>query len=157
MGSCSVETARVIATEQVDRRASPRLTFGRQGTLRAADCPPLAVTISEFTREGCYIHTALPLAPNAPVNVGLAHIGLTPGRVVWRNDKGYGCRFDRPLIAGAVTAALRPCNVSEFPMSGATMRTRGQKLSPGATLTIIVALALTGWAALGTIVGLVIW
>ncbi len=122
-----------------------RATLGRTGTLRIADAAPFEVMISDLTRDGCRIETEANLAPNSDVQVGIAHIGLTAGRIVWRGSAGYGCRFDQPLPAGVVTSAFGASNVTSFPLVPPTVAARTVKVSPRITLAILAAISTIGW------------
>lgn len=146
----------VAAVNPPDRRASPRLAFGRQGTLRLPGQAALEIAVSELTRDGCRIHTELALLPHVAVEVGLAHVGLTAGQIVWRSSNGYGCRFNAPLAPGAVTAAQRRSNVTPFSMVAETAVAPSAKSAPFATLATLVGLTVGGWALIGLAVVLTI-
>lgn len=106
--------ARALVQDADDRRAQARPLLGRAGTLRIAGGPAHEIEVLDLSRDGCRIATTQTLHPNAAVEIGLAHIGLTGGKIVWRGSAGYGCRFDRSLPSGAVTAAFGNSNVVSF-------------------------------------------
>lgn len=139
-------TARTATRNSGDRRFAERGELGRPGTVRMDDSAPLAVLVRDLTRDGCRIATDAELPPGVGVHIGLAHVGLTAGRIVWRSETDYGCRFDVPLAPGMVTAALGPSNIALFPEI-ADVRLQGStKLGPRTNLAIICALAAGTWA-----------
>ena len=92
------------AQNAAERRSSARPALGRPGTIRIDAGEPIAILVSDLTRDGCRIETDAELSPDIEVQIGLAHIGLTAGRIVWRSRAQYGCRFDMPLPPGTITA-----------------------------------------------------
>lgn len=144
--AASAETA-------ADRRLEPRPSLGRQGTLRTADGARFDIVVSDLTRDGCRLHTDAALTPGAIVNVGLAHIGLTPAQIVWHGSAGYGCRFDQALPRGAVSAAFGTSNVRLLDNAALPPST---KASPRTALALVVGAATAGWMAAGTALWLVL-
>ena len=63
------------------------------------------IELEDLTREGCRIAYAAELPPFAAITIGIAGVGQTCGRLVWRSATSYGCVFDVRLAPGAVTAA----------------------------------------------------
>ncbi|HEU0066666.1 MAG TPA: hypothetical protein VFQ57_05435 [Sphingomonas sp.] len=141
---------------QGDRRSAPRERLGRAGTLRIGHAPPIGVMICDLTREGCRIDTATELEPRALVQIGIANVGITPARVVWRGHDGYGCIFDRPLPPGAVTASFKSTNVVEFPGAGAGTGTAAAqfatKFSRRTQFAVVCGAILCSWAAVAALV-----
>jgi hypothetical protein len=146
-----VTVARAMVSSQVrdyDRRSAPRVDFGRPGTVRIGDAPPVEASISDLTREGCRLITDATLAPGQQVQVGIAHLGLTAGQIVWYGENGYGCKFDAPLAPGAITRASGPSNVTA--LHGAISSTNSAvstKLGLRARLAVIVGASIVGWGA----------
>jgi hypothetical protein len=149
------QLARVIADDGIEageRRAAVRVELGRRGTLRLGDGAPLDVLISDLTRDGCRIETDAALEPGLAVQIGIAHLGLTPGRIVRRSTSGYGCRFDVPLDAGAVTLASGATNVAAFPGTALPAPAPAPaKLSPRAQFGAIAGAAVAGWGAVAAL------
>lgn len=146
-----VKVARAMATSRMrsyDRRSAARVDFGRPGTVRIGDAPPIEATVSDLTREGCRLVTDATLAPGQKVQVGIAHLGLTAGQIVWYGEHGYGCKFDAPLAPGAITRASGPSNVTAFHGAiSATISSGSTKLGLRARLAVIAGVSLVGWSA----------
>ncbi|HEX8484854.1 PilZ domain-containing protein [Sphingomonas sp.] len=142
-------TARQAAHRFADRRATPRAAFGRTGTLRIDGQDPVEVTVSDLTRDGCCIQTPAELERNASASIGLANVGLTPCRIVWKSSRGYGCAFDAPLSAGAVTSAFGPSNIASFPNQSASWNAPAAtaKWSPRARMSLLGIAVTACWAA----------
>ena len=146
-----VRVARAMAPSRVqdyDRRSAPRVNFGRPGIVRISDAPPVEAFVSDLTREGCRLVTDAPISPGQKVQVGIAHLGLTAGQIVWYGEYGYGCKFDVPLAPGAITRASGPSNVTA--LHGAILPanpTVTSKLGLRARLAVIVGASVIGWGA----------
>ena len=130
---------------RTDARASERLPLDRAGVLRTAE-QSIPIRIADLTREGCRIETEAEFAPGASVVVGIAGVGPTPGRMIWRGERGYGCAFDRSLPPGAVTAAFSPSNIAHFPgRPDMPEAPRATKLSGRARLGVLVGGIAASW------------
>lgn len=136
-----------------DRRAGIRVEVNRQAVLRFGNIVE-QVEIENLTRDGCKIRTEAEFPPSAEVSIGLAGIGHTPGRLVWRSASAYGCAFQRPLSAGAVTASELN-NVAYFgnrPEAESQVAAPETKYSYRKRAGIIGGLTLGLWSAiLGTV------
>lgn len=139
-------TARTNAFHSGDRRFASRGELGRPGTIRMQASAPLTILVRDLTREGCRIASNAELPAGVDVQIGLAHVGLTSGRIVWRSETEYGCRFDAPLAPGMVTAALGPTNIAPFPGATRIEAPGLNKLGARTSLFIIGGLALGSWA-----------
>lgn len=87
-----------------DRRFQTRIALDRPAVLRIGD-QVVEIEINDLTRDGCRITTAIELEPLARVSIGIAGVGHTMARLMWRSAQHYGCAFERPLPSGAVTAS----------------------------------------------------
>lgn len=134
-----------------DRRGALRGELGRPGTIRLDDGSAIETLLVDLTRDGCRLRTAATIAPGTAFSIGIAHVGLTRARVAWHGPEGYGCEFDAPLPAGAVSAAFGGSNVEAFPNAGLfAAPSRGvRKWSPRARLLLLVAGVPALWATLG--------
>lgn len=155
-----VRVAGAMAPSRVrsyDRRSAARVDFGRPGTVRIGDAPPIEATVSDLTREGCRLVTDATLAPGQKVQVGIAHLGLTAGQIVWYGEYGYGCKFDAPLAPGAITRASGSSNVTSFNGTiSATISSKSTKLGLRARLAVIVGVSVAGWSAVFALIMLLI-
>ena len=139
------QTAQLMR-EGTDRRVSSRLVLGRPGTIRLDSGETIQVVVTDLARDGCRIETGAALMPDTALSIGIAHIGHTRARVVWRDADGYGCEFDVALSPGDVTAASGPSNVARFPQEITPRRDApAAKWSPRARLAFITAAALVSW------------
>ena len=142
-----------------DRRSRDRLAVDRRAVLRLEGRVE-AILLEDLTAGGCRFlcDADLPLA--AAISIGIAGVGHTPAHVVWRSGASYGCAFDRPLPAGAVTSEA-PDNVARMAQAapfGQTVAGASQSVPAEVMLSLRVRVAiisgLTGalWSA---IIGLV--
>ncbi|MBY0301318.1 MULTISPECIES: PilZ domain-containing protein [Sphingomonas] len=132
-----------------DRRGALRGELGRPGTIRLDDGTVIETVLVDLTRDGCRLHTAAAIARGTTFSIGIAHVGLTRARVVWHGPEGYGCEFDAPLPAGAVTAAFGGSNIEPFPNAGQFAPPPvARKWSPRARLLLLLAGVAGPWAAL---------
>lgn len=134
-----------------DRRGHARTPIGRTGVVRTADGAAVEVEIGDLTREGCRIEAAVDLQPDEAVTIGIAGVGTSAARAVWRNGTGYGFAFDRPLPAGAVTRAFDGVSVVELPhpLDGAVAAGAPAKWSARSRTAFLIAAVAASWAALG--------
>lgn len=143
-------TAPLRRRDNAERRRAPRVDFGRPGTVRIGDDLPVEALVSDLTREGCRLVVDAALAPGQEVQVGIAHLGLIAGQVVWQGTYGYGCKFNVPLASGAVTRASGPSNVTTLPgiMSDTSHLSAPVKMGPRTQLAVIVGASILGWGVL---------
>lgn len=153
MGKLARATVSSHEGNSAERRGEPRSSLGRPGTMRIGDAGSIEASITDLTREGCRLIVDIDLAPGQEVQVGIAHLGLIAGRIVWHGEHGYGCQFDTPLLPGAVTLASGPSNVvmlarsqSELPYAAAPV-----KIGARTRLLVIVAVALFCWSIIVTL------
>jgi len=89
-----------------DRRISNRTRVGRKAVLRFSDSFQ-HIELDDLTGDGCKIETDADLEVGSNLTLGLAGIGRTSARVVWRSGDTYGCLFEAPLSPSSVAAANR--------------------------------------------------
>jgi hypothetical protein len=133
-----------------DRRLEPRLEFGRPGMLRFDDGAAVEAMVLDLNRDGCRLTTAASLTPGAWFSLGIAPIGRIRTRAVWHGPTGYGCEFETPLPAGAVTAAFGPSNVATLPGTFAPAASRGAaaKLTPRVRFAAQASAVVLSWTLL---------
>lgn len=88
-----------------DGRAAPRraLRFETLGGRESGDAHPVQVHNASST--GLLLESATELAVGEAIDVVLPQAGATTARVVWASGTLYGCRFDEPISAAALSAA----------------------------------------------------
>lgn len=96
-----------------------RGTTRHQLRLRARGAPgtggPTEVLIHNLSATGLLIESASPLAVGDEIVVELPEAEASTAKVVWASDQFFGCAFDRPLSAAALSAAqLRSEPASEL-------------------------------------------
>ena len=98
-----------------DRRGAPRflLSLGSQ----LGPCGS-SVTIHDLSASGLLFETSTDLTTGDTIEVHLPEMGPTRAIVVWRDGSTFGCQFDKPIPAAAVSAALlrsEPAPAAERP------------------------------------------
>jgi len=88
-----------------EARRDPRrkLRLEAQGALAsgAAD----RVLVHNISATGLLVESALALAPGETLTIDLPEAGETQASVVWTSGSFYGCQFEQPISAGALSAA----------------------------------------------------
>jgi hypothetical protein len=127
------------------------MAVGRTAVLRMAGAEPVEVELMDLTRNGCRIMVECELAPGNAVVLGIAGIGSIDGRVVWHGANGYGCRFDRELPAGSVTAAVREnvVRLGDGSMAIPDEAPPTSKYSPRTRSVILTLYCVLPWIAIG--------
>lgn len=138
-----------------DRRVQARTTIDRPAVLRIGDHVE-EVEVNDLTRDGCRITASIDLEPLTRVSIGLAGVGHTPARLIWRSATHYGCAFDRPLPTGAVTASKlnNVARLDGIELPRTVISHEEVKYSYRARVAIVGGLSGLLWAAIG---GLAIW
>ncbi len=98
-----------------DRRSRDRLEVDRQAVLRLGERTE-PILLEDLTAAGCRFQCDASLPLFSSVSIGIAGVGHTPARLAWQSGSRYGCAFDRPLPASAVTTAA-PDNVARIAQS----------------------------------------
>ena len=89
-----------------NRRASPRrrLQLQAEGSTEAA--AGALVMIHDLSRTGMLIETSNGLSVGERLEVRLPEAGATEATIVWHSGRFFGCKFEEPISAAAVSAAL---------------------------------------------------
>ncbi len=97
-----------------DSRVAQRRTLrlGASGQFARA---AVAVTVHNISATGMMIQTETPLAEGERFALDLPEAGERSAQVVWADAPMYGCRFNRPLEAAALSAAQLRADVAESP------------------------------------------
>ena len=88
-----------------NRRASARRTLRLQAIGTTSSQSAAEVTIHDLSLTGLLIETAADLASDERIDVELPEVGLTEARVVWSSGRFFGCKFQRPIPAAALSSA----------------------------------------------------
>ncbi|MEG3092099.1 hypothetical protein [Sphingomonas sp. PB1R3] len=135
-----------------DRRASARTHVGQRSVLRREGQAPSPVQLVNVAREGCALSVEVELEPHQQVEIDLAGLGPVSGRIVWRSASAYGCRFENPLPAGAITRLLlAEDDGAEVSTTPPPSFLRG-RISPVATLALLAGVSVFAWAGVAEIV-----
>ena len=130
-----------------ERRSGDRVSLSRRAVMRF-DGRAEEVDVEELASDGCRIRAVSELEPFAAVSIGLAGIGHTPARLVWRSGDQYGCAFEKRLPAGAATPSVTD-NIAYLPEATeprAVVAVAEVKYSLRARVGIIVGLSLLLWS-----------
>lgn len=85
------------------REPRRKLQLEARGALPSGDAS--SVLIHDISATGLLIESPLGLAIDERIEVELPHAGATWAKVVWHSGKLFGCQFDAPISAAALSAA----------------------------------------------------
>ena len=85
------------------REPRRKLQLEARGALPSGDAP--SVVIHDISATGLLIESPVVLAIDERISVELPHAGATWAKVVWLSGKLFGCQFDTPISAAALSAA----------------------------------------------------
>jgi transcriptional regulator with XRE-family HTH domain len=116
------------------REPRRKLQLEAQGALPSGDAS--SVLIHDISATGMLIESPTELTIDERIAVELPHAGATWAKVVWLSGKLFGCEFDRPISAGALSAAQlrsavgRPVDISHHlePVADASFGNRLMRL-----------------------------
>ena len=110
------------------------------------------VTVLNLSESGLLLETGLELAAGDSIDVTLPHVGARRARVIWSGSRLAGCKFDRPLTRGALSAArlnAGPAGQAEVLSFGARLRelrkARGMSIEGLAKLVGVTKLSVLNW------------
>lgn len=135
-----------------ERRAYTRTPVACPSAVRRDGQPFEAADIIDVAREGCALRFDGELTPHQSVEVAIAGLGPVHGRIIWRSDSSYGCRFEAPLPSGAITGLFLAADKDMAPVAASASRARHAKFSPIAALAILGGVTLSTWAGLAGVV-----
>ena len=105
-----------------------------------------------LSESGLLLETGLELAAGDSIEVTLPHVGARRARVIWSGSRLAGCKFDRPLTRGALSAArlnAGPAGQAEVLSFGARLRelrkARGMSIEGLAKLVGVTKLSVLNW------------
>jgi transcriptional regulator with XRE-family HTH domain len=94
------ESPQAAGKPRVPRR---RLRLEARGATASGD--PAEVLVHNLSATGLLLETAAALAIGERIAIELPHAGATEARVVWTSERLFGCEFDAPISAAALSAA----------------------------------------------------
>jgi transcriptional regulator with XRE-family HTH domain len=86
------------------REPRRQLQLEARGALASGDAS--SVVIHDISATGLLIESPVVLAIDERIGVELPHAGATWAKVVWLSGKLFGCQFETPISAAALSAAL---------------------------------------------------
>lgn len=95
------------AAEAAERRRARRRPVRVPAQSRAGDAPPLPVTVTDMTAEGCRIEGEIDLAENVEVWLGIPGIAPRRARIAWARKGEAGCEFLFPIREDLVEEVAR--------------------------------------------------
>jgi hypothetical protein len=112
------------------------------------------VVIHDISRFGMLIETEAELSPGAAIEVELPEVGVQSATIAWSRQGFFGCEYQSPIPAAAMSAALLKshpvpdvCGTAEAPgVKLNEVGREGGKFALGTRLMIIFTLALASWA-----------
>lgn len=133
----------ITGDPQRPRAARRQLLLESQGS--TASGHTARVLIHNVSATGLLIESAVALSEAERIEIALPQVGTTSAHVVWTSENFYGCRFDTPVPASALSALELYSRRPAAPAPG----------EPGDTLPVRIArlrkergLTLDGLAAL---------
>ncbi|MFC3441723.1 PilZ domain-containing protein [Sphingobium rhizovicinum] len=131
-------------------RTVDRFVVNRPSTMRDQEGAPIDVVIEDISETGCRIRSDAIPAIDDEIRIGIAGIGIRNARVIWSDDRSFGCTFDDALsahnVAMTMEAATLVQGVFEKPGIGpAPEATPDGALGPRSKLLIIVGAAAFSW------------
>ncbi|WP_298394720.1 PilZ domain-containing protein [Sphingobium sp.] len=132
------------------QRTVDRFVVNRPSTMRDQEGAPIDVVIEDISETGCRIRSDAPPMIDDEIRIGIAGIGIRSARVIWNDDRSFGCTFDDALTANDVAMTLEAATLVQgaFEKNGiaAAPETRpADELGPRAKLLIIVGAAAFSW------------
>ena len=118
--------------------------------------------IHNLSESGLLIETAADLAIGESVHVAIPGIGFRSAKVTWKNERFFGCKFEKEIPRAAISAVVlkAPFDVTaSVPHEGprALDQLEGSEKLPFQTrIWIIVGLALVSWVLVGAAASIVL-
>ena len=84
-------------TDAGERRRKRRLPVTVAAQSRGGESPPVPVTVTDLTAEGCRIEGEIDLSEGAQVWLGIPGIAPRRARIAWARQGIAGCQFFFPI------------------------------------------------------------
>jgi hypothetical protein len=140
--------------EAADQRRAPRVDLCLD--VEAGQTPDRSApaVIHQLSQTGFRMEAGARVAPGELIQVLLPEAREVAARVIWSCGRHFGCEFQRPLSAAALSAAMlkaRPARLAENLPEGVLLE-QAELAQPSApptrnSLPTIVGLSLVSWAA----------
>lgn len=88
-----------------DKRRAPRRALRLETIGSGPSGGGHPVRIHNASTTGLLLESPVELAVDDPIDIDFPEAGMVAARVVWTSGTLYGCRFDEPLSAAALSAA----------------------------------------------------
>jgi hypothetical protein len=99
-------SAEPVATPP-DRRRARRRSVTVAAQTRDRDTPPVPVTVTDLTAQGCRIEGDIALVEGAEIWLGIPGIAPRRARVAWADGGEAGCQFYFPVRGDVVDDVAR--------------------------------------------------
>jgi transcriptional regulator with XRE-family HTH domain len=103
-----------VGTADQPRAQRRVLRFEAESVTAAGDLA--IVLVHNISATGLLLESEVPLTAGERVDIDLPHAGTTAARVIWASESYFGCQFDAPISAAAISAAqLRSSDATDEP------------------------------------------
>jgi DNA-binding XRE family transcriptional regulator len=122
------------APERPGERRGPRRRLRLEALGATSAGGATSVLVHNISATGLLLESAVPLAGGESISIELPHAGPTAARVIWTSGDYFGCQFDAPISAAALSAAeLRgtaapPAEVPRLPREAPSSESFGVRL-----------------------------
>lgn len=90
--------------ESPGQARAPRRMLRLEAEGLTANGDPAPVLVHNISASGLLLESEVPLASGERVDIALPHAGTTSARVIWASGSFFGCQFDTPISAAAMSA-----------------------------------------------------
>lgn len=147
------------ASEALPRRNNERRSLRLGAVTHFKSAGDVRVIIRDISKSGLLMEAEHDvLSTEDIVEVSLPEQGTVTARVAWQSGRFFGCQFNEPISAGAISAALLksdPEATQDTPVADteaeAPSRGRRPTIYPELNFSVALVLTLVLWAILGAI------
>ena len=133
--------------------------------------PSTTATVHNLSETGLLIETEAALSVGDSIEVDLPRTGFKSAKVVWIDDRLFGCSFAEEISSATVSAAALRGSVRDRAEDSISVSDPGPgtdfvqvsrtdpdaELSPGSKYWVVVGLAILCWGIVGAIAASVAW
>ena len=146
------------ASETLQRRHNERRSLTLSAVTNFPSVGETQVVVRDISMSGLLMETEPDiLSIDDSVELSLPERGVVRARVIWQSGRFFGCQFNKPVSAGAISAALLksdPGDASEKLISTrdakAPFRGSGIGFVPQRNFSVALVLSLALWVLIGT-------
>lgn len=95
-----------VEPETGERRAARRRKLRLHTEGVSASSSQTEVIIHDLSEDGLLVESPIALSEGELLEVVIPEAGTVQAEVAWSSERFFGCRFNRPISTGAVSAAL---------------------------------------------------